>query len=79
MMRKILADRFGADGEGAQLNIPPTKPGGLWKVVVPGIRCPHCGSDDTKSKTGKRLNGHGLLEHYRLCLACEIRFRVIYE
>ena len=37
------------------------------------------GSTQTKSKTGKRLNSEGFFEHYRCCLKCDSRFRVIFE
>ncbi len=70
---------FDMDHDGSQLNVPPAKAGGLWKVVVSNIKCPGCGSDQTKSKTGKRRNSQGLWEHYRECQDCELRFRVVFE
>ena len=72
-------DSHDQDEESIQLNVPPAGTRGLWKVVVPGIRCPLCGSTQTKSKTGKRLNSEGFFEHYRCCLKCDSRFRVIFE
>ena len=65
--------------EGGQINVPPRRANALWKVILPGIRCPECESHQTKGLTGKRLNSEGLNEHYRSCVQCETRFRVIYE
>ncbi len=65
--------------EGGQLNIPPAREGGLWKVITSALRCPACGSRETKANTGKRENSQGLQEHYRECAACHLRFRVIQE
>jgi len=66
-------------GMDAQINIPPAVDGRLWKVVVAALRCPACGSTDHTAKTGKRANHNGLLEQYRLCRTCGIRFRTILE
>ena len=63
----------------SQINIPPTRNGALWKVIVSGIKCPECGSGETKAITGKRNNADGFSEHYRLCKECDLRFRVIFE
>ncbi len=62
-----------------QINVKPSKPNALWKVIVSAIRCPECGSLESKARTGKRSNSHGQLEHYRQCCDCKIRFRVVYE
>ncbi|MEM1305220.1 MAG: hypothetical protein AAGG46_10005, partial [Planctomycetota bacterium] len=61
--------RFASDatdeiGEGGQINVPPRRARALWKVILPGIRCPECGSEQTKAITGKRSNAEGLTEHY---------------
>lgn len=63
----------------AQINVPPTGPGRLWKVVAMALRCPACASTHHKAETGKRLGAEGLMEHYRRCRDCGIRFRVIFE
>ncbi|MEM1304798.1 MAG: hypothetical protein AAGG46_07865, partial [Planctomycetota bacterium] len=62
-----------------QINVPPRRARALWKVILPGIRCPECGSEQTKAITGKRSNAEGLTEHYRQCGRCPTRFRVVYE
>ena len=62
-----------------QINVSPSRPGGLWKVITSGIRCPRCDSQSSKAETGKRLNADGFLEHYRRCPDCGLRFRVVYE
>jgi hypothetical protein len=63
----------------AQINVPPTGRGRLWKVVALALRCPACTSTNHKAVTGKRLGAEGLMEHYRRCRACDIRFRVVFE
>jgi transposase-like protein len=63
----------------SQINVPPSRAGSLWKVIVPEIKCPACGSVRTFAKTGKRRNGAGMNEHYRQCDGCHIRFRVVFE
>lgn len=65
--------------DGAQINVEPSRSGGLWKVIIPAIRCPVCGSVQTRAMTGKRGSGEGLSEHYRCCVDCDSRFRVIHE
>lgn len=68
------------DGDDAgQINVPPRRMGALWKVIIPAIRCPGCGSTETKAITGKRVTTQGLSEHYRECAACRARFRVVFE
>ncbi len=62
-----------------QINVEPVRDGALWKVIIPAIRCPRCGSPDTKAQTGKRVTSEGLSEHYRCCVRCGSRFRVIFE
>ena len=62
-----------------QINVAPTRHGGLWKVISSAVRCPICQSTDTKALTGKRRNGQGLLEQYRRCCDCEMRFRLVLE
>ena len=62
-----------------QINVPPTRRGALWKVITRALRCPRCGSPDSRARTGKRRNGQGMVEQYRQCTACELRFRVILE
>lgn len=62
-----------------QINVEPQRPGGLWKIIIPAIRCPSCGSTQTRALTGKRDSGDGLSEHYRCCVECELRFRVVHE
>ena len=62
-----------------QINVPPQHDGRLWKVITRAVRCPRCGSTDSKALTGKRLNGEGLMERYHQCPACELRFRVVLE
>ena len=64
---------------GQQINVPPQRDGGLWKVIFPALRCPNCGALDSKARTGKRRNGEGLIEQYRECTSCYLRFRVILE
>ncbi|MEM6330108.1 MAG: hypothetical protein AAF790_07660 [Planctomycetota bacterium] len=66
-------------GDGAQINVPPNRRGGLWKVISAAIRCPECGSARSKASTGKRINSEGLCEHYRVCSRCGLRFRVVQE
>lgn len=63
----------------AQINVPPSGHGRLWKVVAPAVRCPECVSTNHKAETGKRLGSDGLMEHYRRCRDCGIRFRVVFE
>ncbi|MEO1495624.1 MAG: hypothetical protein AAFV43_00570 [Planctomycetota bacterium] len=70
---------FGAADEGPQINVEPVGSRALWKVIIPAIRCPVCSSTRTRALTGKRESGEGLNEHYRTCLACELRFRVVHE
>ncbi|MEM8944321.1 MAG: hypothetical protein AAGD11_03985 [Planctomycetota bacterium] len=65
--------------EDPQINVAPNRAGGLWKVITHALRCPQCQSIDTKALTGKRLNGEGLLEQYRQCTSCQLRFRLILE
>jgi len=65
--------------ESAQINVPPARPGALWKVVCSAVRCPLCGSRESKARTGKRVKADGLTEHYRQCVACEGRFKVVLE
>ncbi|MEM9352720.1 MAG: hypothetical protein AAGA92_06885 [Planctomycetota bacterium] len=75
-----LADHAGADPEDlGQLNVEPAREGSLWKVIIPAIRCPVCGSTQTKAETGKRTTSQGLSEHYRSCPKCSSRFRVVFE
>ena len=62
-----------------QINVPPKSRTSLWKVITPALRCPICGSTETKADTGKRVNGQGLKEQYRRCVTCHIRFRLILE
>ena len=62
-----------------QINVPPDREGGLWKVITTALRCPRCASTRTKAYTGKRRHGRGLTEHYRHCGDCKLRFRVIQE
>lgn len=63
----------------AQINVPPGGHCRLWKVVAPAVRCPACISTNHKAETGKRLGAEGLMEHYRRCRDCGIRFRVVFE
>ena len=63
----------------AQINVPPTGQRRLWKVVAPALRCPACTSTNHKAETGKRLGAEGLMEHYRRCRDCGIRFRAVFE
>ncbi|CAN5599808.1 hypothetical protein BH09PLA1_BH09PLA1_31580 [soil metagenome] len=63
----------------SQINVPPAGDGRLWKVVAAALRCPLCGSIHHKAETGRRINGEGLLEHYRHCESCDIRFRAVFE
>ncbi len=65
--------------EGGQINVPPKWKGALWKVICSAIRCPRCGSSQSKAMTGKRTNSQGLSEHYRSCDDCGLRFRVVFE
>ncbi len=62
-----------------QINVPPVGDRGLWKVITSALRCPSCQSTHHKAETGKRINHDGLLEQYRWCDACHIRFRVVFE
>ena len=62
-----------------QINVSPSRPGALWKVITHGIRCPRCQSQASKAETGKRTNAAGFSEHYRRCPDCNLRFRVVYE
>jgi len=74
------ADHSHGDPEDlGQLNVEPTRHGSLWKVIIPAIRCPVCGSTNTKAETGKRVTSQGLSEHYRSCAGCRTRFRVVFE
>lgn len=66
-------------GDGGQINVPPTRPGGLWKVISSAIRCPVCQSTESKALTGKRRNAQGMTEHYRVCAKCDVHFRVVLE
>lgn len=65
--------------ESGQINVPPEREGGLWKVITLALRCPSCDSTKTKALTGKRINSQGLNEQYRCCVDCRVRFRVILE
>lgn len=67
------------DGPLGQINVPPSRPGGLWRVITVAMRCPVCGSVSSKACTGKRVNSAGLFEHYRVCRDCRLRFRVTQE
>lgn len=63
----------------SQINIPPASSHRLWKAIAFALRCPACGSVKHKAETGKRPSREGLREQYRMCAACRIRFRVIWE
>lgn len=63
----------------SQINVPPSGQHRLWKVIAAALRCPACGSTSHKAHTGKRLNADGLLEQYRHCEACGVRFRAVFE
>ena len=65
--------------DAGQISVRPTRAGALWKVIIPAIRCPACASTETRALTGKRPNCEGLSEHYRACVACATRFRVVFE
>ena len=65
--------------ESAQINVPPASKRSCWKVIVPAIRCPVCSSEKNVARTGKRINSMGFHEHYRECIDCGLRFRVIFE
>jgi len=67
------------DGLESQINIPPAGQHRLWKVIAAALRCPACGSTRHKAHTGKRLNADGLLEQYRHCESCGVRFRAVFE
>lgn len=71
--------RHGTLTDEAQINVPPQRAGGLWKVITWAVRCPRCNSPHSKALTGKRTNGQGMNEHYRRCANCQLRFRVISE
>ncbi|MEN0110421.1 MAG: hypothetical protein AAF805_06820 [Planctomycetota bacterium] len=77
--RPVLDSESVEPDDGPQINVPPERDGGLWKIIVPAIRCPVCGSNHTKAITGKRSTSGGLAEHYHVCAACRVRFRVVYE
>ncbi|MEM1445500.1 MAG: hypothetical protein AAGF84_05545 [Planctomycetota bacterium] len=69
-----------ADAEhDTQINIPPGTGHRLWKAIIPALRCPACGSTQHKAETGKRINGEGMVEQYRRCRVCAIRFRTVFE
>jgi DNA-directed RNA polymerase subunit M/transcription elongation factor TFIIS len=67
------------EGPESQINIPPTGQHRLWKVIAAALRCPACGSTRHKAHTGKRINADGLLEQYRQCESCGVRFRAVFE
>jgi DNA-directed RNA polymerase subunit M/transcription elongation factor TFIIS len=62
-----------------QINVPPSGHHRLWKVIAAALRCPACGSTHHKAQTGKRQNADGLLEQYRHCESCGVRFRAVFE
>ncbi|TWU00044.1 hypothetical protein Pla108_09870 [Botrimarina colliarenosi] len=68
-----------SDDPSAQINVPPSRRGALWKVIAVAVRCPGCGAADSKALTGKRINGAGFAEQYRVCRECGLRFRVVLE